>query len=195
MRWYTADTHAWHANIIKYQDRPFIDADMMTEALADNINSVVVANDVLYHLGDWAFGQNRDRRSQLEASRKFREMINCKFVILIWGNHDYRMKGVREFRELFEQTEDIMEVKDYDADEKIVLCHYAMRVWNAQHYGRWHLYGHSHGNLPDPDAFAFDVGVDCHDYTPISSLEVRDIMQEKWDRGVRYILRHRDVKE
>ncbi len=33
--------------------------------------------------------------------------------------------------------------------QPIVICHYAMRVWNRSHHGAWHLYGHSHGNLPD----------------------------------------------
>jgi calcineurin-like phosphoesterase family protein len=192
MNWYTSDTHAYHANIIKYQDRPFKDAEEMSQKLADNINDVVGSKDVLFHLGDWAFGVKRDRSVQLEASRKFREMINCEHVVLLWGNHDYRMKGMKEFQQLFDDTQDILEVKDYDAKEKIILCHYALRVWNAQHHGRWHLYGHSHGRLPDPDAFAFDVGVDSHNYTPLCSLDVSRIMQEKWDRGVRPLLHSDD---
>jgi hypothetical protein len=35
-----------------------------------------------------------------------------------------------------------------DFGQPIVLCHYAMRVWNRSHHGAWHLYGHSRGNLP-----------------------------------------------
>ena len=35
------------------------------------------------------------------------------------------------------------------AEQDIVLCHYAMRVWQKSHYGAWMLYGHSHGTLPD----------------------------------------------
>ena len=39
-------------------------------------------------------------------------------------------------------------VPGLDKPQLVVLCHYAMRVWDRSHYGSWHLYGHSHGNLP-----------------------------------------------
>ena len=48
----------------------------------------------------------------------------------------------------------------------IVLCHYALRVWDRSHHGAWHLYGHSHGNLPSQGR-SFDVGVDCHGFRPL----------------------------
>jgi calcineurin-like phosphoesterase family protein len=55
-----------------------------------------------------------------------------------------------------------------------------MRVWNKSHHGAWHLYGHSHGTLPDdPNALSFDCGVDCHNYTPISFEQVEAIMAKK----------------
>ncbi|MFK5004710.1 hypothetical protein ACI4AP_29375, partial [Klebsiella pneumoniae] len=64
--------------------------------------------------------------------------------------------------------------------QRIVLCHYAMEVWNKSHHQAWHLYGHSHGSLPDnPNAKKFDVGVDCHNYTPLSYQDVKNIMARK----------------
>ena len=37
-----------------------------------------------------------------------------------------------------------------------------------------------YGNLPDdPKSQSFDVGVDCHDYTPISYAQVKEIMSRK----------------
>ena len=66
------------------------------------------------------------------------------------------------------------------AKRRIVLCHYAFRVWNKSHRGAWHLYGHSHGSLPDdPNSLSFDAGVDCHEFTPISYERVKEIMAEK----------------
>ena len=58
----------------------------------------------------------------------------------------------------------------------IVLCHYSMRKWNKSHYGSWHLYGHSHGNLP-PLGLSFDVGVDTNDYYPYSLDDVSNKMK------------------
>jgi len=55
-----------------------------------------------------------------------------------------------------------------------------MRVWNKSHHGALNLYGHSHGSLPDdPHALAIDVGVDCHNFTPISFEQVKKIMSKK----------------
>ena len=55
-----------------------------------------------------------------------------------------------------------------------------MRIWRSDFRGTWHLYGHSHGNLPDKeDRLAFDVGVDCHNFYPLSYDEVKAIMKTK----------------
>jgi len=55
-----------------------------------------------------------------------------------------------------------------------------MRVWNKSHHGAWHLYGHSHGTLPDDkNSLSFDVGVDCHNFTPINFEQVSAIMKKK----------------
>ena len=178
MNWYTGDTHAFHANIIKYSKRPFENAYEMNAVMAANINERVKPNDWLYHLGDWSFGPKSDK-IQLKHAFIFRKLIACKNVVLIFGNHDHLRRN-KDFCGLFRQTADILEVKDQIVNEKIVLCHYGMRVWCASHHGRWHLYGHSHGHLPDiADALCFDVGVDCHDYKPLSSHDVAEIMQPK----------------
>lgn len=58
----------------------------------------------------------------------------------------------------------------------IVLCHYALRVWDRSHYGSWHLFGHSHGHLPGL-GLSLDIGVDCHGYRPLSLAEVADNMR------------------
>jgi len=61
-----------------------------------------------------------------------------------------------------------------------------MRVWRGEYRGTWHLYGHSHGNLPDEeDRLAFDIGVDCHQFYPLSYEEVKGIMKtKKWNPPV-----------
>jgi len=64
----------------------------------------------------------------------------------------------------------------------IVLCHYAMRVWD---WGTWHLYGHSHGSMPDdPHSLSWDVGVDANAFSPLSVPEIAEIMGRKSFRSV-----------
>jgi calcineurin-like phosphoesterase family protein len=65
-------------------------------------------------------------------------------------------------------------------EQRIDLCHYAFRTWNYSHKGSWHLYGHSHGTLPEIEtSLSFDVGVDSWDFYPVSFDEVAAKMATK----------------
>ena len=114
-------------------------------------------------------------------TRKIIQQLNGK-ICLIAGNHE---SSARDCASDFEWIKDYYEltVDDQDAHNGkrfIVLFHYAMRVWNASHYGTWHLYGHSHGDLPDdPNSLSIDVGVDIHNFYPLSYEDVKKIMSLK----------------
>ena len=56
---------------------------------------------------------------------------------------------------------------------RIVLCHYAMRVWPGDRRGAVMLYGHSHGRLSG-NSQSLDVGVDCWGFAPASWSQVRE---------------------
>lgn len=61
---------------------------------------------------------------------------------------------------------------------RIVLMHYPLLSWNAAHFGNWNLFGHCHGTVKTNKA-QLDVGVDCHNYAPISYQEVKTIFTQK----------------
>lgn len=106
--------------------------------------------------------------------RDYRRRLNGR-IHFIRGNHD---KGIEQFRDCFEWLKDYNEITV--EGQKIVLMHYAMRVWNRSHHGSWMLYGHSHGSLPDdPHARSLDVGVDCHGFKPVSFNELKRLMAKK----------------
>lgn len=155
MKFFTADTHMNHSNIIKYCNRPFQTVEEMNETIINNWNSVVKDNDEVYHLGDFVLTKDRF------AMKNFRGKLNGG-IILIKGNHD-RLN--REDYQLFNKVAELMEIR-YNG-QKITLCHYAMRTWNCSHHGSLHFYGHSHGTLP---IFrnSLDVGVDANDFRPLS---------------------------
>lgn len=176
---FTADTHFGHTRIMEYSHRPFKSAEEMDEALVANWNAVVRSGDTVYFVGDLSF---RDHKNTAWLLSRLNGNIG-----LILGNHDKKLQ-LSEVLRRFVFVKDLYTVKVEDPDvdgrsrgiQRIVLCHYAMRVWEAMHYGAWHLYGHSHGSLPDdPRAKAFDVGVDCHGYKPISYERVKEIMATK----------------
>jgi calcineurin-like phosphoesterase family protein len=152
--WFTSDTHFGHANIINYSKRPFASVAEMDGALVANWNAVVRPDDDIWHLGDFCFRSTRTPESYL---RRLTGRVH-----LVWGNHDGQetkgMAGLASSQPYAEITID---------GTRLVLFHYAMRVWNRSHQGSLHLYGHSHASLPG-DRQSLDVGVDCFDYRPVS---------------------------
>lgn len=166
--WFTADFHFGHANIMRYCCRPFATVDEMDHAILERLNASVKANDILYFLGDFCMG------SQTRAIA-YRRRILCQKIFAVPGNHD---KQARKLREEFAWLDHLAEVSIHG--QPIVLCHYAMRVWNRSNRGSWHLYGHSHGRLPDlPNSLSTDVGVDTHDFRPWHYDEIGDLMRKK----------------
>ena len=151
--WFTGDEHFTHANIIKYCKRPFASVEEMNAAIIERHNARVKDGDVVYHLGDFVFKNTvKGYAAKLNGSH-----------IFIRGNHDKdRLSGILEIT---------------IEKQRIVLCHYAMRVWNASHYGAWQLYGHSHGTLP-PIGKQYDVGVDNNNFAPISFEELREKLKD-----------------
>jgi calcineurin-like phosphoesterase family protein len=166
--WFTADFHLGHKNIIRYCNRPFATVDEMNLAILENISTRVKTNDTMYFLGDFCIG------SQARVV-EFRKQIRCKRIFAVAGNHD---KEARKLIQEFSWLNDLAEISVNG--QGIVLCHYAMRVWNHPSHGVWHLYGHSHGRLPaEGTSSSMDVGVDTHNFQPWHFDEIRDRMSAK----------------
>jgi calcineurin-like phosphoesterase family protein len=161
----------------------------MDEYLINNTNECVGVDDTLFYLGDWVFpGQD----NFAEVAKRYRNRINCKNIIFIWGNHDKKGRGNHQFTNLFRGCYDLLEIESNN--QKITLCHYAMRTWNKSHHGAWHLYGHSHASLyDDPNSLSIDCGVDAaaryfspdgillrkEDFSPMSFAEIKQQMDKK----------------
>jgi len=164
----TSDTHFSHTNIIKYSNRPFSNVDVMDEVMIRNWNKIVRDGDLVYHLGDFAFANNSE-------IKRYREQLNGE-IILVEGNHDKTHRWSQATRNLFKRVSKIDSVNI--GENHVVLCHYAMRVWDCSHYDSWHLFGHTHGTLT-PVGKTMDVGVDCNNFIPISLDKIEEIMKDK----------------
>lgn len=147
--WITSDLHFGHKNILKFcpDTRPFSDLNHMIEAIVLEWNSLVKPTDVVFHLGDFSF-------LGLEATTAILKRLNGT-IVFVMGNHDKTVRDQLQTKNKFEY----LEVR-YKGN-KLCLFHYAMRVWNSQHFGAIHFYGHSHGSLPDYKR-SMDVGYDAH---------------------------------
>jgi len=187
--WLTSDTHFGHTNIAgpKISNwtsgyRDFNSVHEMNMALVDGINKYVKEDDILYHLGDWSFGG-------VHNILQFRNYIVCKNIHLILGNHDQHIVD-KEIKyhdtsfnpiELFSSVQDVLTLDI--GKTKLFLSHYSHRVWLGSHKGVIHLYGHSHGSIPDFGR-SMDVGVDVAfnkfgEYRPFNIGDITNIMSKR----------------
>lgn len=171
---FTSDLHFGHKNVIHFCNRPYSSVEEMDDALIKNWNNNVGINDTVYSLGDMFFAnisRIEEILSQLNGNIVYVHGNHCNTVI----NQSSRILQ----KKLMHSISSYKEIKIEGIP--IILFHYGMRVWNKQHYGSWHLYGHSHGNL-EPMGKSVDVGVDAdfilgHKvYRPYTYDEVKNYM-------------------
>lgn len=170
MIYFTSDNHYFHENIITYCKRPYSSIEEMNEGMVKRHNSIVLPNDTCYFLGDFAFGKRSNNFHELNS---LFQRLNGK-KILIKGNHDSKM--VLNLNG-WESINDLLEINV--SGHKVILCHYAMKVWNKSHDGSFHLYGHSHQTLKEDSGYSFDIGCDGWDWKPVSIDTVINKMQWK----------------
>lgn len=212
--WITSDTHYSHKNIClgttewptegsKSGFRDFDTLQEMNQALVDGINKNVKFNDVLIHLGDWSFGG-------IDKIWKFRKQINCQNIYHVYGNHDHHISSNKVMlnchkdvlgtivdgsvdgnvvyaKDLFRYSDHVLDfkVKSNKTSIEFFASHYAHRVWNQHHKGRFHVYGHSHTSLEyQPYGRSMDVGVDnafrlLEEYRPFHIDEVFDLLSAR----------------
>lgn len=182
-RFFIADTHFGHSNILKFEKRarPFGSIEEMDDVIIAAWNDKVKSGDEVYHLGDFAIN-NKFNAQRLNGT-----------IHLIRGNHDPRREDC--FNHRFKTVSDLRTIRYTEragGKTKIVLCHYPMSAWEGWFKGSWMLHGHIHGHWAMSFYRKFDVGVDAlvkfrmklalrnepcqSDYAPISIEDVEEYM-------------------
>jgi calcineurin-like phosphoesterase family protein len=200
MIFFTSDTHYNHKNIVRgtstwktfeegsshQKTRDFDTLEEHNEALVKAINDVVGVDDQLWHLGDWSFGG-------FPSIKQFRDRLVVRDINLVYGNHDEKIEANREgIQSLFTSVQYYKELTIQG--HKLILSHYAHRVWNKSHHNSIHLYGHSHGTIPDYGK-SMDVGVDVAfnlfgEYRPFRWEEIARIMAKRQNLIVDHHTKH-----
>lgn len=162
--WFTADLHFDHSNIIDYCNRPWETAKEMNEALIYAWNGRIDPKDIVVFAGDLTL------RHKPEQVMSFIERLNGN-IIWVRGNHDWWYKKLKDKIKVRDIYTKALPLED-GTKQLIQVCHYPFRSWA---YGAWHLHGHTHGKGIEPP-YSMDVGVDCHNYQPVSWEEVVVIM-------------------
>jgi len=167
--YFTSDTHFYHNNIIRYCNRPFSSVEEMNDRIIENWNDKVSKDSIIFHLGDFAFCNER------QLAELVPQLMGT--IILIKGNHDSKNNKFLEsiFTEVYSQLYITIEKQSIYLNHFPLLC-FPRRAWN--------LFGHVHSKpgisnidtskLKYCTSTQYDVGMDLNNYTPISFYEVKD---------------------
>jgi calcineurin-like phosphoesterase family protein len=158
--YFTSDTHFGDPRVLRIDKRPFKSIQDHDEALIARWNETVLADDEVWHLGDFALHVRPERIEELLAMLHGRKH-------LITGNND----GPDALTAL--GWDSVQPYAEINVDGTwAVLCHYAFRTWKNMGRGWLDLHGHSHGKLK-PQTRQYDVGVDVWDYRPVPLETIR----------------------
>ncbi|MBQ3664432.1 MAG: metallophosphoesterase family protein [Clostridia bacterium] len=131
---YISDLHLGHANVIRFDNRPFADLDEMHREIIGRWNAAVTDEDTVYILGDFCWGKEADWLLYLP------QLSGQK--VLIRGNHDPKQFGA-EVRKYFQDIREYKEITD--SRKHVILCHYPIPFHRADYSAAcWMLYGHVH---------------------------------------------------
>lgn len=130
-----SDTHFWHTRIIGYENRPFKSVQEMNEEIIKRWNEKVSKDDVIFHLGDFCFGNQK-------ITSEIVQRLNGKKV-LIMGNHD-ETRNVKWFMDC-----GFDEVYRYPImyNNYFILSHEPISYLKSPFVN---LYGHVHGSPNNP---------------------------------------------
>lgn len=179
--WFTSDTHFGHNNILRFCKRPWSTTLEMDEVLIANWNSVVSSENIVFHLGDFAFAPNS----------RWKEIIQQLngHIYLIVGNHDETRYPGPQIFDMFEGVASQMLIKI--DDQHIYLNHYPFLCYAGTYRSQpvIQLYGHVHSGQDstglDNDRlkmtfpYQYDVGVDNNNYTPVSWEQIKEIIKNQ----------------
>ena len=151
---FTADTHFFHRNVIKYDDRPFETLEEMNNVLIKKWNKVVKGDDIIYHLGDISFGSATLTKEVLKKLKGRKRLVR--------GNHDY--KSDNWYRDAgFEKVYD----KPVLWNEFYLLSHEPLTTQLTKDFPMINLHGHIHQNKIECSQF-INVGCMHWDWKPVN---------------------------
>lgn len=156
----------------------------MDHTLIQNWNKVINPNDIVFHLGDFAFADKSKWRQLLNS------LNGIKYLVL--GNHD-RIDDVP--KECFISVEDMIQLSIKDGElegySTFIMTHYPLATWAGINKGIFNIHGHIH-STPDLSGTGFDIciaknapwnqydiGMDRNNFIPISYEELKIIFTKR----------------
>lgn len=162
-KWFTADTHFSHANIIRYAKRPFASVEEMNQSLINNWNECVKPEDQVFFLGDFGLGDVAHLHgicAQLNGHK-----------IGIRGNHDRNGSWLQRvgFYVVFESA--FLKIGRHTVE----LIH----IPSDQPPNHFQLHGHVHDKRPrEVISNQLNLCVEVWDYKPASEKAILSLLDQ-----------------
>lgn len=167
MKYYVADLHFGHRNILSLCNRPFQTVEQMDQTLISNWNSTVSDQDEVYIVGDLFY-----RSTQVETILK---QLKGKKILIV-GNHDIQWINDDLITKYFSSVHQWLEITDQH--QRVFLAHYPMLSYPKQST-TYMIHGHIHTDtLLDywpvllKRERVLNTGVDINHFKPVTLNEL-----------------------
>jgi calcineurin-like phosphoesterase family protein len=153
--YFIGDLHLDHANIINYCARPFSYSDVneMNTVLTVNWNNKIKTHDIVYFLGDMAFGRDS------KPSDYYLKHLNGN-IEFIRGSHDLKVRDSKPY--------EVLDYKNY----KFLIIHNPDKI--PIKWDNWVIHGHKHNNdlknypFINGERKTINVSAELINYKPVS---------------------------
>lgn len=173
--YFTSDTHFGSERTLELSKRPFIGTEEMDWTMVERWNGKVKPWDTVYHLGDF-------------GNLEFSKYLNGK-IIFIPGNYekDIPVEELEKYFYKVHKYHEPVKLKIFENFSSIPLAHEPewIKIIDKENI-KLSLFGHIHGRQ-FIKRFGLDVGVDAHNFTPLSHDEVvwyLNAIRSKYDENV-----------
>lgn len=168
MIYYTADLHFGHANVIRFDQRPFESVEEMDRTLIENWNKRVTDKDNIYIAGDLIY------KSEKPAEWYLEQLHGIKYLVI--GNHEQAVLSSEKARCCFEAIDKMMHITDGKC--QICMCHFPIVEWNGYFRNHYHIFGHIHNarnrafDVMSEEPRALNAGCMINEYMPVTFEEL-----------------------
>ena len=162
----TSDTWFGRKSILDIAKRQFKDLNEMNNKLVKKWNSVVKKDDVVFHLGNFAW-------DPITCENVLKRLNGT--IIFLAGNAD---DALFECENATISNESILLLNQFD----VVLCHYPMKNWPGKESGTIHFHGHevyNNDTVLTKGCNVINVCTDFWEYKPIRFSDIKTIIDYK----------------
>ena len=165
----TSDTFFGRRQILEIANRSkFSTLIDMENTLVKNWNKSVKKDDVVFHLGNFAWDPL--------TARKILRRLNGNIIFMLGHCDDAIVEVINEFKNIDLIEDQIVKIDRHD----LILCHYPLEVWPGKESGVVHIHGHTvYSHKTDLRVQKrINICTDFWGYSPVKISTLKDIIYE-----------------